>query len=90
MGNGTITKPFGTVLDDLAINQPTGVSLLLKIESAATEEDVDSDPDVGGKEFASRFSLCPGSRRKFPRLPRSTFFPTISKSAQKPHSIRSG
>ncbi len=44
---------------DLAIDQSTSVSLLLKIESAATEEDVDSDADVGGKEFASRFSLCP-------------------------------
>ena len=59
VGKGTITKPFWTVLDDLAINQPTGVSLLLKIESATTEENVNSDPNVGGKELASRVSLCP-------------------------------
>ena len=46
MGNGTITKPLGTVLDELAINQPAGVGLLLKIESASSKEDVDADPDV--------------------------------------------
>ena len=73
----------GRLLDDSAINQAAGVGLLLEVESAPAEEEIDADPDVGGKELRVARRFVPSGRQRSLRLPRSMSWPDDFQSRSK-------